>query len=336
MKMSKLLSCLLVGSLFIMSCGKPHDPESINSDMGGYKKVSSFVTAGNAQDVVFKDQKVFIAEGEVGLMIVDVSNPASPQKVSIVSEGARGYSTRVQIKDSVVYLAAGSFGVTAINVADPYNPSVAVNNVGAKPARNIHIMDDYMVVAISELGVVFADLSNPAYPDIRGDISTTPGYAMGVTSTSDKSKLLVATGEYGLVIYDISVFEEGYGEYPMIGSFYTPGYAESVAVSENNKIAFMACGNEGLQILDFSNPEKIKVVGSFYHSGYAKALIYKNNRVYIAARKGGLQIVDVNDVTKPVLIGRVGTEGAFGLDVSGDYIYIADEIAGLIIVKAGA
>lgn len=108
-----------------------------------------------------------------------------------------------------------------------------------------------------------------------------------------------------------------------------------MAVADNDTIAFLACGNAGLQIINFSDPENIKVVAGFYHSGYAKALIYKNKRVYLAARKGGLQIIDVNDISKPVLVGRVGTDDALGLDVDGDYIYVANEVSGLVVIKAG-
>ncbi len=335
MKMDKLFIFLFIGIWLMMGCGKPHDPESLNTDSGGYKTVSRFTTTGNAQDVVYKDQKVYIAQGEVGLMIVDVSNPLLPQTVSVSSTGVRGYSSRILIRDSVVYIAAGAFGVTALNVTDPFNPVVTVSNFGIKPARNLYLMGGYLFVAVSEQGVEIADLSFPAYPDQRGDIST-PGYALGVATTADNTKLLVATGELGLAVYDISVFEDGYGIYPMLGWRDTPGYAEAIAVSENNTVAFLACGNAGLQILDFSDLANIRIVSEFYHSGYAKALIYKNNRIYLAARKGGLQIIDVNDVTKPVLVGRVGTEGALGLDINGDYIYIADEVSGLIVIKAGS
>ncbi len=48
---------------------------------------------------------------------------------------------------------------------------------------------------------------------------------------------------------------------------------------------------------------------------------------------GGLQIIDVSDFTNPKLIGVVDTEFALGLDMDDEFIYVADEDEGLIIIS---
>jgi hypothetical protein len=331
MNMNKLVVILVIGLVYLSGCGKPHDPESLNTDMGGYKVLSRVATPGNAQDIVSKGNYAYIAQGEGGFIAFNVSNPYSPQMASMLSDDVRGYSTRILIKDTIVYIAAGSFGVTVINVSNPQTPVVTVSNLGMKPARNLHIMGKYLFTAVSELGVKIAEISDLMWPDVRGGVSTT-GYAYGVGTTPDSTRLLVANGELGFSIFDISDMQEGYGEYPMLGWCDTPGYAESVVSADNGKIAFLACGNAGLQIVDFSNLSNIRIVGSFYHSGYAKALILKNQKIYLAARRGGLQVIDVSDVTKPVLVGKINTGGAMGLDVRDEFICIADEVEGMILV----
>jgi hypothetical protein len=95
----------------------------------------------------------------------------------------------------------------------------------------------------------------------------------------------------------------------------------------------MACGNSGLQIIDYSDTANIYISGSFYNSGYAKSLIYKDNKIYLAARRGGLQIINVSNVSNPTLIGKVNTDGALGLFLEEPYIYVADELQGLLIVS---
>jgi len=332
--MNKFLSITMVGIFLIAGCGKPHDPETITPDdvSGGYKIMSRHTTAGSAQDVFVRDTVVFIAQGEGGLMVVDVKQKSKPKTVSILTQNVRGYSTRIVASDSILYIAAGTFGVTAIDVGNPYEPFVTVSNLNMKPARNLYVLGEYLFVAVSETGVKIADISYPSQPDIRGGISTA-GYSYGVTTTSDTSKLLVANGEMGLSIFDITDFQFGFGDYPLAGWCDTPGYAESVVVSDKDDVAFLACGNAGLQIIDFSDSLNVRIVGSFYNSGYAKALIYRNDRIYLAARRGGLQIIDVADVTKPKLIGKVNTEGAMGLDEKEGTIYVADEVEGLIVIQ---
>jgi hypothetical protein len=47
----------------------------------------------------------------------------------------------------------------------------------------------------------------------------------------------------------------------------------------------------------------------------------------------GLQIIDVSDITNPVLVGIVPTSYALGLCKDDKYIYVADETEGLIIIS---
>ncbi|MBT3207746.1 MAG: hypothetical protein HN704_15055 [Bacteroidetes bacterium] len=332
MKMSRLLTLVLLSGFLLVGCGKPNEPESLKSQTtGGYSVVSKLATTAYAQDIVIKDNLAYIAQGEGGLVIVDISDAENPQTVSTTSYGVRGYCNKIEIKDTAVYLAAGSFGINVINVSDADTPFVSVSNLGMKPAKDFHIMGNYLFTAISEQGVGICEISYPTQPDIRVEFKTS-GYARSMATTADSSKLLVACGEMGLSIYNITDFQEGYGEYPLAGWKDTPGYAEDVAVSGLESIAFLACGTAGLQIVDFSDTANIFIVGSLDDGGYAKEIIYNNNLVYMTTETYGLRIIDVTLVSDPKLVGSVGSEFALGVDMDDNYIYVADEDEGLIII----
>ncbi len=334
MRKIKLFILLLIGISFMLSCGKPNDAESvpIPDISGGYTIVKKFITAGYSQDVLKKDNLLYMAQGEGGLQIIDITNPEDPQTVSITSDGARGYSAKVAIKDTAVYLAAGSFGVTTINASDPTAPEIPGSNSSEKPAKSLYIMGDYLFVAVSEQGVKISDISVPIYPDPKGQVKTS-GFAYGLTISSDSAFMFVACGEMGMYIFDISVFEQGYPIYHEVGWCDTPGKAEAITILEEESIAFMACGTSGLQIINYADTNNIHIVGSLDIGGYAKDLMYKDQRIYQTAEMGGLQIIDVSDFTNPKLIGVVDTEFALGLDMDDEFIYVADEDEGLIIIS---
>jgi len=333
MKIYHSFILLLTAAFILGSCGKPSTPESLkdNKYTGGYKIVKKFPTTGFAQDIVIKDHLAYIAQGEVGLMIVDVSDPASPKELSTTTDNVRGYSAKIAMKDTVVYLAAGSFGVTALNVSDPGHPVVTAPNISIKPAKNLFVNGDYLFTAISEQGVKIADISYPTQPDPRGK-TPTAGYARDIKVNPDTTKMLVACGEMGLAIYDITGFQEGFGEYPLLNNCNTPGYTEAVAINKDKSIAYMACGTSGLQILDYSDISNVHIVGSCDEGGYAKDLLYENGRIYMTTELGGLQIIDVKDASNPYLIGTVLTEYALSLDIDDKYVYVADESEGLIVI----
>jgi hypothetical protein len=193
-------------------------------------------------------------------------------------------------------------------------------------------MGNYLFTAISEQGVGIAEISYPAEPDVRGQFPTT-GYAYGLTTSSDSNYLFVAGGEMGLSIYNISDFQEGYGIYPRVGWCDTPGDAEAIVINESESVAFLACGTSGLQIIDYSDTANIFIAGSYDSAGYAKDLQYLDDRIYLSANLGGLQIIDVSDITSPKLLGAVETKYALGLDIDENYIYLADEDEGFLIIS---
>jgi hypothetical protein len=327
------LSSLFLTGLLLWGCGKPVPPESLKPDItdGGYKITARFQTQGFAQDVAVTGNFAYIAQGEGGLLIADINDKKNPVLKSVTTENVRGYSSKIAVKDSVVYLAAGTFGITVINVSDKSNPQVTASNLSVKPAKNLYVLDNYLFTSISEKGVKISEISYPVYPDIRGNISTS-GYARSCIATSDTNYLLIATGEMGLSIVNISNFQNGFGNYPQVGFCNTPGYAEDIKIDNSRHLAYLACGTAGVQIVDFSDVQNPYVAGNFDTHGYAKELFYENNKIYVTCEKSGLKIIDVNNTSKPKLTGQIDTGYALGIDADQNYIYVADEKEGLIII----
>ncbi len=211
-------------------------------------------------------------------------------------------------------------------------PFATVWNLNIKPAKDAVIVDEYMFCAISEQGVGIAELSSPAFPDIRVNTRTN-GYANGVAVTSDKTLMFVACGEMGLTIFDISTFDEGFGTYPTAAWFDTQGYAENVVLAEEDSLSLIAAGTSGLLIVDYSNLQNVHIVGSYSSGGNAFDLIYDNKIVYLAAEKGGFHILDITSPATPKVLGRLELKQAVGLDMDDNYIYVADNVDGLVIIK---
>jgi len=318
--------------ILLISCGTPTDPESIIGGDGGYKIVSKYSVSGYAQDIVLKDSLAYISQGQGGLIILSVSNPNAPKFVSELTYGLRGYSYKLANKDSVIYLASGTFGVNTVNVADPLNPLITQENRAISPAENFHIMGNYLFTAVSEEGINITKIIDPAHPDIRQTFFV-PGYAQAVCTSTDSNFLFIACGEVGFTIFDISDFQDGYNIYPVAGWLDTPGFAEDVTIHPDLPVVFLACGTGGLVIADYSDTANVKIVGSYNTVGYAKEVMYKDNKVFITTELSGLQIFDVTNLTSPVRIGTIETEYAKGLTIDDNYVYVADEVEGLIIIS---
>lgn len=316
----------------LIGCGTPNEPESIIGGDGGYKIVSKFLTSGYAQDVVVNDTLAFVTQGEGGLMIINISNRNSPKGLSSVIQNLKGYSNKIDLKDSVVYISAGSFGVSVVDAADPRNPIITATNLALKPSEGFDVWENFLFTAVGEYGFKISEIGYPTQPDIRGETST-PGFAQSVCVSPDRNYLLVACGEMGFSLFNISELQSGWGTYPMTSWKDTPGYAEDVVAHPTLPYAFLACGTGGFFIVDYSDSADVKIIGSYSTGGYAKEVCYKDNKVYVTTGLRGLQIFDVSNIYVPVRIGTVQTELAKGLALDDKYIYVADEDEGLVIIS---
>lgn len=327
-----LYAILFIGLAFLVSCGTPNDPESISGGDGGYKIVSKFLTTGFAQDVVINDTLAYVAQSEGGMMILSISDRRVPKALSTVSQGLKGSAYKLARKDSVIFLAAGGFGASTINVSNPLDPKIGYINLSLKPARSFEIMDNWLFTAVGEFGFQVSEISYPLEPDIRAQTST-PGFAQAVCVTPDKEYMLVACGEMGFAIFYIYYMYNGQNPYPMTGWVDTPGYSEDVAAHPDLPYAFLACGTGGFFIVDYSDSANVKVIGGYSTGGYAKEVLYKDNKAYVTTGLRGLQIFDVSNITSPVRIGTVQTKLAKGLAIDDKYVYVADEQEGLVIIS---
>ena len=330
MKKYQILTLLLIAILFI-SCGTPNDPESIIGGDGGYKIVSKYATPGYAQDVVVKDTIAYISQGQAGLITISISNPNQPRYLSELTYGLRGYSYKIDRKDSIIFLASGTFGVNTVNVKNPFKlETFEIRAIS--PAKNFHIMGDYLFTAVSEEGINISQIVDPFHPAIIQTFFV-PGYAQAVCTSSDSNYLFIACGEVGLSIFNISDFQNGYNDYPLLGTLDTPGFAEDVIIHPTLPVAFVASGTGGLVIVNYSDTADIKISSIFATGGYAKEVFYQNSRVYVTTELRGLQILDVSNINSPVRIGTVETPYALGVTADNKYIYVTDENEGLIIVS---
>jgi len=331
--MQKFFNVLLITSItLLLSCGTPNDPESIIGGDGGYKIVSKYATSGFAQDILSRDSLVYISQGQGGLIILNVANAKEPKFVSELTYGLRGYSYKLAKKDSVIYLATGVFGVSIVNVADPVQPLITPEIRAIAPAKNFHIMGDYLFTAVSEEGVNITKISDPTYPDFRQTFFV-PGFAQAVCTSADSNFLFIASGEVGFTIFDISDFQDGYNIYPLVGWLDTPGFAEDVTIHPDLPVAFLACGTGGLVIVDYADTANMKIIGSYASGGYAKEVVYSENKVYLTTELRGLQIFNVTNLSSPVRISTVETEYAMAVALNDKYVYVADEVEGLIIIS---
>ena len=111
--------------------GSNSQVDSLNPATGGFYVVENDPAKGlNVTGMVnvpsisveTRGDFAFVAAGEGGMVIIDISDHSKPQVISRVTD--YGFVHDVDVNGNLAYLALGSAGVVTVDITDPYSPVV--------------------------------------------------------------------------------------------------------------------------------------------------------------------------------------------------------------------
>jgi hypothetical protein len=300
---------------------------SVTINAARYAKLGNCVTPGYAKDLFVVGDYAYVADGQAGLQVIDISDPTQP--VIVGSRDTDKYAYGIFVQDSIAYIADGATGTGGFKIFDVRNPNsiVALGKNTYISAYDVFVINrgdsTFLLIAAREK-LQIEDIADPLWPSLKGRCET-PGTAYGVHG--DNNYAYIADEQMGLQIMDIGELTDP----EIIGSCDTPGKALDVFVSGD--YAYVADGREGLQVIDISNPEEPEITGTCNTPGYANRVFVYGDRAYIADGSEGVQIIDISDPSAPSIVGECDTPYANGVFVTEDYIYVSDRDDGVVIIE---
>jgi len=294
--------------------------------------VSSCLDVLSSRNVVVQDGYAYVADYTNGLQIIDVGDPTNPVHVG-------GYVTKysydVAVDGSYVYLANSGYGVEVVDVSNPSAPvptDVFDDNKGY--AKNLFVLNGTAYVANGNGGLQILDVSIPASPSFLGSYDT-HRYSYDVAVKGSYAYL--AAYRDGLITVDISnptnlvvVATNKWTTYP---------YAYGLDIAAD--YVYVAQSGRGLAIFNLSTPSSPMLITE-YDLGYENIrdvrvvgdYAFCANSYYNEDRDStnALCVVDISTPSAPVYVGGYSTGGrAYGVDVQGQYAYLASHTNGLQI-----
>ncbi len=184
-------------------------------------------------------------------------------------------------------------------------------------ANDVAVAGDYGYVAAGGAGLQIVSLSaDRRTPSIATALNLS-GNANAITLAGNRA--YIAAGNAGLHVVDITNPLAP----SLLGSFNTGGNALGVKVIGTT--AFIANGSN-LRVVNVSNPAAMITVSTLSLSGTVWNLEVDPNRnlAAVAAGSAGVYLVDISNVTAPIIRGRLSTGDARGVAMRGNYAYVAD------------
>jgi len=213
-------------------------------------------TPGKANALSITGEYAYIADGNQGLQIINISDKTSPEIIN--SYDTTGYTEDIIIESNDAYLADGNQGVSIINIADPANPKLISTYSTLGYAKDIFVSQSYAYVINENQGLQILDISNKTNLFQLGAYDTS-GAAESVLVEDNYA--YIADGDAGLVIIDI----EDKTNPKFVSSYNTDGYAKKLSVA--GIYLYIADGENGVCVINISNPlTPVKQNGWSYNS----------------------------------------------------------------------
>jgi len=150
------------------------------------------------QNVAVSGNYAYVATGQAGLLVIDVSDPANPQRVGGCD--TNGPASAVAVSGGNAYAATGQAGLQVIDVSDPAHPQRVGGYDTSGFAYGVAVSGNYAYVADGPAGLQVIDVSDPAHPRRMGGYNTS-GSAYGVAVSGNYA--YVADGDWGLAVFNL-------------------------------------------------------------------------------------------------------------------------------------
>lgn len=271
---------------------------SIYPDTGNSRaSLAKVETPGEANDVIIEGDYAYVADGNSGIQVISIKDPLHPEIVTSID--TPGTAEELICLNQHLYIADGEAGLQIIDVTDPTDPNISGSLVTEDYAYGITALKDNVAIADGSAGVTLINIEDPLEPRKRTTVDTN-GTSFAV-ATIDEYRICVADGESGVVI--MTFFE--YLTYPPYDPSMPP------------------------------RPPAIFVfeVATQDTPGTAKDVIVEGNTAFVADSESGLQIINIDSLSSPYIVGELGTEGSTkSVCINGVRAFLADTFDGLRIV----
>ncbi|GBL11704.1 hypothetical protein MSj_03212 [Microcystis aeruginosa Sj] len=217
--------------------------------------VGNYDTSGYAYGVQVVGNYAYVADGDSGLQIIDISNPTNPTlKGNYDTTSSFHWAYDVQVVGNYAYVADGDSGLQIIDISNPTTPTLK-GNYDTGWAYGVQIVGNYAYIADTYTGLQIIDISNPTNPTFKGNYYTSEAVpAYDVQVVGNYAYIITRSG---LQIIDISNPTN-----PTLNGNYNYGSDDAYGVQIVGNYAYVA-HLLGLQIIDISNPSNPTLKGNY-------------------------------------------------------------------------
>lgn len=288
----------------------------------------------------YKDY-IFVNDKNIGVHIINNSNPEQPVKISYINIPG---NVDISVKDDILYansfIDLVVFDLSNINQIKMINRLTNVfpyyhmipENVDAVDWQNFSANGNDFVVdwVITREKRLIEDNMDYIYTMAEATLDANVGTGGSLARFKIVDQYLYVVDSHSIHIFDIKNLDTP----NKLESIYAGFDIETIFSKDN----YLFLGSmSGMFIYDITEPAIPEFVSEFQHGTACDPVVVDDNYAYITLRAGNscgafessLQIVDITDISKPILEASYAMDNPYGLGIHGENLFICDGSSGL-------
>lgn len=288
----------------------------------GFYFINDFSTT-MAHDVFVQGGYAYVADGEEGLRIINVENPAFPYSAGHFNTS--GFAQGVFVSGSYAYVADGQNGLQIVDISIPSSPDSAGRFDTPGFAEDVFVSGNFAYLADGGEGLQIIDITDPNNPDSAARFSD---------GSSVKGVFVSGAYAYLATADKLQILDVSDPTNPGIAGFHYMPFYKGNRIYVEGDYAYIAALGDGLHIFNISDPYNPAELDTVYNpGGTAYGVFVKDDLAYVAFENEGVHVIDVSNPYLISFVDRFDTEGkSLDLFVSGKMIYVAD-FSSLVILR---
>jgi large repetitive protein len=280
--------------------------------------LASIAIPGYANNVDVSGSYAYVASGNAGLQVVDVSDPSHPAIVS--SLDTDGIAIDVRVFGAFAYLADGPAGLKIIDISDPLAPHLAASVDTAGVAQDLKIDGQFAYIADGAAGVAIVEVSDPLHP-LAKSVLADIGVVRGIDAQGTRA---VAVADTSLYVLDVT----NRAAPVAVG---TLGIGEAKDVVLNDDYAYVAALATGYRVVRIVGPGAPVITGG--DSSFAPRDVELMDGFGFFAEQlfpNVIALVNARDPQNPVFQNTInllplGDFAGTGIALDGSHAYVTEE-----------
>lgn len=298
------------------------------------------VNGHEALDVAWNGPLAFIADGNLGVLVLNVGTGSPVRSVPVQ---ASQYTVSIDASDTAVVAVAQGKVLARYRRAGAALDSLAVLGVDPLDQEALHVrLRGDLAIASTY------DQVSPVEPDEVGRctlefarLSGVPG-PLPVGGTGKTRRVAWQAGLAYVADYTggLRIYRASGPDTSLVGVLPVSATDRIVdlALDGSRSLAYLAAGFGGLWVVDVSDPSSPAFAGSLAVSGFASAVAIAGPNLVAVARRGtpGVTFVDVTIASGPFALGSVDAplvQDPRALAARGTVLFVADDQLGLLSLQ---